>query len=375
MCMQLFKKPKKKKKFLIPIILILVVVGIGLLIEPFLLKTINKQAKTANPQFKGHVKDLDLHILTASVELEDITAKLKSNGRKFLDVKEVEVDLSWKKLFKGDIAFDVMVDTFNFAFASDLQEAIKKLPKPEEKKKKELPFSIGEIEVKSSRIAVLGLPGIDVKEDISVRAINGNIRNISGDKDSKLGNYDFKANFLGQSKIVAKGNFDIAAETPRWDTDFKLTNFDLKSINQTLRSQIPVTYKHGTLDVYSEVKSESGKIYGYVKPFLNDVQYMGNNKEFKSADHFLIEVLGATSNWMLENKDKETVATRVPFIYKDGKFQVETGVAIKEAVAHGFFESDEVKKGIEKKYRLNAPNPKEVQAQEEKIDRKPKKKD
>lgn len=98
---------------------------------------------------------------------------------------------------------------------------------------------------------------------------------------------------------------------------------------------------------------------------MKDVEMMGNKQEWKSGTHFFIELLGSVSNFVLENSDRKTVATRVPFIYEDGAFSVETGGAIVDAVKHGLIESDTVSRGIEDKYRLNRANPKEVQAQEE----------
>jgi hypothetical protein len=56
-----------------------------------------------------------------------------------------------------------------------------------------------------------------------------------------------------------------------------------------------------------------------------------------------------------------------PFFYEKGEFSVEGGGALAEAIEHGLIESDQVPRGIEQKYHLNAKNPREVQAQEEKV--------
>lgn len=362
----------KKKKVYIPLLVILFVIGIRIVLEPVLLKVVNKEAKTINPVFEAHVGDLDLAILRGGVLLENVTAKIKKNDREFFEVKDVLVDLAWRELFKGNISFDVLVNDFNLKVKKDLLTAVKELPKKPEvpgrkEEKKELPFNIGRVNVQNSRITMLDYPGLNNQKHLTVSNIEGTISNISGKEGTKLAKYDMSASLGGKSKMNGTGNFDISADPIRWDLNGKLMGFQLPSLNKVLAAYLPANYKKGSLDVYSEVKSEGGKIYGYVKPFMNDVQMMGNKQEWKSGSHFFIELLGTVTNLVLENSDRETVATRVPFIYEDGAFSVETGDAIVDAVKHGLLESDTVPRGVEDKYRLNRANPKEVQAQEESL--------
>ncbi len=84
----------------------------------------------------------------------------------------------------------------------------------------------------------------------------------------------------------------------------------------------------------------------------------------------MIEAVGRLANWTLENDKKDTVATRIPFIYEDGAFSTENGEALEDVIKHGLTETKLVDRGIEQKYKLNAPNPKEVQAQEADLEEK-----
>lgn len=358
---------QKKKKFIIPGVLLLLLVGLYVAFEKVALKIANDKAQEVNPEFAAHIGDLDLNLLKGGVTLKDITARLKKNDREFMDIKSVGVDLAVTQLLKGDVVFDVEINELHARYDQDIMEAVERLPK-EEEKKKELPFRIPELKINDSKITLLGYPGVGPQDHLAVNAINAVIQNISGKKDSSLGLFDINATFTGDSKIKSNGHFDMAAEPVRWDADYELLNFQLAKMNETLRKQVPVSYKQGSLDIYGEVKSTGGRIYGYIKPFLNDVQYVGNNRDFKGATHFLIEALGTFANWTLENSDKETVATRIPFISENGAFSMATGEGIKQAVEHGLFENNEVSRGIENKYSLNEKNPEEVQAQEEDLE-------
>jgi hypothetical protein len=354
----------QKKRFIIPLFVVVLIVGATFVVEPIALKKANEVAATANPQFKGHIDDLDISLFRGAVVLEGVTAKLKKNGRRFLTINDVAVDLDWGRLFKGQILFDVVVDHFNVLFKKDITEAVDRLPKTE-KKEITTKFKIAEIEVNDSRIVLLDYPGLEKDKYLQVQNIHGKVEDLTLRKNTKLAHYNFGATLTGKEVIRLTGNLDTATDPVRWDLNAKLKNFRLKSVNPELRKTLPLDYNKGSIDLYSEAKSTGGKIYGYVKPFLNDVDYIGNKDDFKGPKHFLFEVIGTTANWALENHKKETVATRVPFIYENGTFSVETGEAIEDAVKHGLLETKLVHRGIEKKYKLNEPNPKEVQAQED----------
>lgn len=360
----------KKKRFIIPLILIVFFITVRIVLGPVLLSVINKEGKTKNPQIEGRAGGLDLAILRGRVHLENVSAKLKKDGREFFRADDILLDLAWTKLLRGEVSFDVLVNDFDLKVKKDLLGALKKLPKPskEEKEKREregLPVTISKITIKDSKISFPGYPGLANQKVLSVDDIEGIIRNISGEKGSPLSTYKIEASLGAKNNVSATGSFDTSADPVRWDLNGKLIKFNLPSLNKLLTKELPANYKKGTLDVYSEVKSENGKIYGYVKPFMNDVEMMGNKQEWKGPKHFFIELLGSLTNTVLENSKKKSVATRVPFIYQNGAFSVETGEAIADAIKHGLLETDTVKRSVENKYQLNKPNPKEVQAQEE----------
>jgi hypothetical protein len=359
---------KHKKRYIVPFLLIFFLAAVRLVLEPVMLKVANEKAETVNPIFAGHIEDLDVAILRGGLRLQEVTGKMKKGNDQFVKVEEVLLDLSWKSLFKGKIKFDLSIDGLRLDVTKKLLAAIEKLPK-EEKEKKKLPFELSEITIDNSAVAFPEYPGLNNQKHFIVNNIHGFATGINGDKDAPLGEYQVFAGLSKKDDVKLTGHFDRSTEKTRWDLNAKVQKFDLKAGNKTLMKIVPMNFKKGSLDLYAEAKSEKGEVYGYVKPFLNDVEFIGNRKEFKGPKQFFVELAGAITDFIFQRKkDKEKdVATRVPFIYKDGKFAVEGGEGIGKAIEHGLTESKKVPRGIEDKYRLNTKNPKEVQAQEEKI--------
>lgn len=361
---------REHKKLIIFGIILAILVVLYMVFETIALKVANQKAKEVNPEFSAHMEDLDLSLLKGGIVLENVKAKLKQNDRQFLDVDEVMVDLSWKQLLKGNIQFDVTVKDFHLFFDKDITDAVARLPKEEEKEKKALPFRIASVTVRNSEVTALGYPGPYEQKNLTVNNIYAYAENISGKEGSPLGRYDVNATLTGDEKITASGHFDISAEPVQWDTNVKFLGFNLGSMNETLRKQIPVSFKGGYLDLYSEAKTSGAEIAGYVKPFLREVKYLGNNKDFKGADHFLVETVGTFANWLLENNKKDSVATRVHFVARDGVTSVSTGEAIADVIKHGLLETELVKPGLENSYNLYQKDPKEMQAQEDELEEK-----
>jgi Domain of Unknown Function (DUF748) len=343
--------------------LVVLLIGIRLVLEPLLLNFANKQAITINPVFDGHIGDLDLSLLKGGVLIEDFTAKIKNNGREFFRVKEIIVDVAWKKLIRGEVMFDILIDNFQLNFEKDLISSLKKLPDKQEKM--ELPITISRLDFQNSRVVLNEYPGLNDQKALTLNDIHGTITNISGKEESPLGKYEISAGLSKKDDLKLNGNFDFSNEKPRWDMNLRIQKFDLSSGNEALSHLVPMNFKKGTFDLYLEAKSEKGKVFGYLKPFFNDVEFMGNNRDFKGARHFFVEVAGAVTDFVFQHSEKKSVATRVPFIFKDGAFSVEGGGAITDAIQHGILENETVPRGIEQKYRLNNPNPEEVQAQED----------
>jgi hypothetical protein len=112
--------------------------------------------------------------------------------------------------------------------------------------------------------------------------------------------------------------------------------FDLKQANPLVYQFVPLTFTSGTLDLFAEVKSQNGRLKGYVKPFIKKMHVVGNKKDFQGVKHFLVEVATAVGNAILRRSKDDSVAAKIEFYSDGGKIKVKTEKAMATAVAHGF---------------------------------------
>ncbi len=344
----------RKKKIIIPLGILLVLVALRIVMQPFLLGFINKKLADFSPEIEGHVDGLNIAIFRGAFGIEDLTMKLKKADKKFLTVKEADVSLAWREIFKGNLMADAMVDGVNFTFDERLPAALKKSVPPEDKSepKKQPPIRISRLDWKNVNVTFPTDKAYTNEGPFRLSGIEGRVTNLFADTDTPRSFFHVLGRGSGTSNFKAIGSANLLADPLEWDVDAQMQGFTLSSMNRFLLRKVPLTFTKGNFDLYAEVKSEEGKIKGYVKPFVEDLDFMKTNENFKGAKHWLIEVAGAVGNWILEAKRDRTIATKVPFTYDGKKFAVDTSKAVSNVIEHGF--DQELSPGVDGNMTMQA---------------------
>ena len=344
----------KKKKIIIPLGLILFLVALRVVLQPILLGQINKKLADLSPDLEGHVDGLNIAIIRGAFGIENLTMKLRKEKKNFLRVKEADVSLAWREIFKGNLMADAIIDGVDFTFDERLPGAFKRMiPKddPAEPEKKP-PMRISRVDWKNVNITYPSSKAYTNEGPFRLSDIHGRITNLFADTESPRSFFNVTGNGSGSSNFKAVGSANLLADPAEWDMDAQLQGFSLVSMNRFLLKKVPMTFTKGNFDMYAEVKSEEGKIRGYVKPFIEDLEFIRNDENFKGAKHWLVEVAAAVGNWILEAKRDKTVATKVPFSYDGKKFSVDAGEAVGNVIEHGF--DQELSPGVDGDMTLQA---------------------
>lgn len=344
----------RKKKIIIPLGILLVLVALRVVMQPFLLGYINKKLATISPEIEGHVDGLNINILRGAFGLESLSMKLKKADRKFLTVKEADVSLAWREIFKGNLMADAMIDGVNLTLDERLPAALKKSLPPEEKDKpkKQPPLRISRLDWKNVNIILPTDKAYTNEGPFKLLGIEGRMTNLFADEETPRSFFHVKGKGSGTSSFKAIGSANLLADPLEWDVDAQMQGFTLSSMNRFLLKKVPLSFTKGNFDLYAEVKSEEGKIKGYVKPFIEDLDFMRTDENFKGAKHWLVEVAGAVGNWVLEAKRDDIIATKVPFSFDGKKFSVDSREAIGNVIEHGF--DQELSPGVDGNMTMQA---------------------
>ncbi len=338
----------RKKKILIPLVVILFLAALRIIAPPVILKKLNTKLKDASPTLTAHVDDLDLKLIFGSAELEGISASIKKSGKKFLKVDAVKASLSLKELLKGNIEADAVINKADLTYSTELIEAIKKHAAAQPKEDKPLPdIRVARVDLKDSVLRMEPFPSLTKGAGIVMSDINARATNlIPGEKlDTTL--FSMQGKLLKSGDVKVNGAAKIEEKPLEWSVDSEILHFDLTTLNQFLRKKVPLTFTRGQLDFFAEAKSESGKVTGYLKPFVENHDVIKTDEEFKNTKHWVFEIITALGNIVMQEED--TAATRVPFVF-NGKLKAKTGESIGNAFEHSFVQ--EISRGIENTIEL-----------------------
>ncbi len=333
-------------------ILILLLFSVRGIFPQFLLSQTNKFLARFSPQFVFYVEDLDFSILKGSYRFEKFKGVFRKDKVKFLEINYINVGISWKHLWhERRIVTDIVLDKVDFKYFKDRTFAAAEGSKKEEASEAKdalFPLDVTSVRLKDSRVVFEGYPSLQENQNLTVSSLNGSVLNLTPTEKNKVSHYKLQGNVFGPSPVKVEGHLHQLDKPLSWDADVIFEDFDLVDANPFLWKKFPLTFNKGQLDVYSEIKSQNGKMEGYAKPFFKELDIIKTNEEFKSAKHLFVEILTALSNLILRNKDK-TVATEFTFSF-DKEFHLETNGIVKKAISNGF--SEPLKPGIENKLNL-----------------------
>lgn len=338
----------KKKKILIPLIIVLFLGILRIIAPPLILQKINAELKDMSPTLTGHVADLDLALLFGSATLEGVTASIKDSGKEFLKVKSANASLDLWELIRGNVEVKALIKNPDFTYSNELMEAIKDHVASQPKEDRPLPdIRVARVDVKDAVMRMEPYPSLSkgggvVMSDVEVRATNV----IPSDKLEKT-LFSLQGKLLKSGDVKVTGAAKIEEKPLEWTVDSEILNFDLTSLNQFLRQKVPLTFTKGELDFFVEAKSEDGKITGYLKPFVERLDVVKTDEDFKNTKHWIFEIISALGNIVMQ--EEEVAATKVPFVF-DGKLKAETGESLGNAFEHAFVQ--EISRGIENTIQL-----------------------
>jgi len=139
-----------------------------------------------------------------------------------------------------------------------------------------------------------------------------NLSNLSNQFREGTATASLRGKFMGSGKTTLDATFRSEEKGPDFNLDLKIVKTRLPSMNDLLRAYSNFDVAGGTLSLYSEISVGKGRIDGYIKPLLEDVNVYDRRQDknegiFKKAYEKMLEFISG----LLENEPRKEVATRI----------------------------------------------------------------
>lgn len=310
---------------------------------------LNNKVLPSVGSYTGHVDDVDMHLLRGAYSLHEVvlSPKGKQTEAPFFYAREIDIALSLRALFNGDVLVNVIIDK------SELNFIDAETPEKRQSGKgvnwlklvrEALPTMLNDFIIKDSKITFRN-NDVTPKVSLSASAVNARFTNLGGaqNTDENLAAAAaIEATVEEESKLTADARF-----SPDNFSDFifraKIDDVKLPSFNNFTRAYIKMDFAGGEGDVHSEIKAENGEIKGYVKPLFDDVSVASWEQDVKKQNdnplQLMWEGLLEITKALLTNPASDKVGSRIEIEGSISDADVESWQAVLSLLRNAFIES------------------------------------
>ena len=315
-----------RKRFALPLwtLLTLAIALLALHIAlPLLLRDYLNDRLANMGDYRGQISDIDLALWRGAYQINGLNI-VKLNGQvpvPLLEAPVIDLAVSWRELWNNrsivaEVAFErpqlTFVDGGNAANSQtgegvDWRAQLRGL----------LPIHINEIRVIDGNLAFRNFTA-KPPVDLQASEINGsilNLSNVSVVDNLRPASLQATAKVFEQAPMQASANFDPLGQLDDFDLRLRITDIQLKQLNSFTRAYADFDFAAGQGDFVMELDARQGKLKGYAKPLLRNMEVFDWQQDVAAKDKNLLtgawEALVGGGSWLLKNQRKDQFATRV----------------------------------------------------------------
>lgn len=340
-----------------------VLIAARLALPPLGFWFINKELRERLGQYTGSITDFDLTLYRGAYQLQGLEIRKRDSSLPpLLSVRQINLSLAWRALLRKELTGDITADQLVVRL-TDSTEKNKQQFGTEEKKERWqdafdliIPLSIESLHITRSS---LFFTNNDLKEPLPIRLERIDLKASDLRTQTKEVSSPFTLQALLQkhAPLSITGRINILSTPLKADVDFKLTDFQLNTVNKLLRIYVPLDVTKGRLDIYGEVATAQSEAVGYVKVFLEDGDIIAPRQKFSSPKHLLFEIGSAFANWVLKNNKTRKIAVYIPFERRNRKFDIDGTDAFWSAIENKW---DEIQPGLDRSVHMASLKQKKV---------------
>jgi hypothetical protein len=299
------------------IIAILVIARLSL---PYILLRYVNRVLNELPEYRGHVKDVDVALIRGAYVIRDFTLK-KVNGKvmqPYLSVPIADLSIEWRALFHGSLVGEIEIENsqLNIVNADSPEEEQISTKGDWQKMVKQLfPVKINRFGVEKSTINYYH-KSPNGEPAVTINNLNGSLEGLSNrpvQSEVLPASAEFNAILQNTAPVKIKGKINPLSEKPTFDSELTISPIPLEKLNKFLTKTIAVDAQGGTFQLYSEAACLNGYFRGYIKPILRDVKIFSLSHDSSNPFSLVWQGVVALVTEFFTNQKHDQFATEIPF--------------------------------------------------------------
>lgn len=335
------------RRVLVGVAIVALLLLAGRLALPHVVKRLVNDRLESIPGYLGHVDDIDIQLWRGAYSLSGLSIYKQNDAVRepFVLAREIDFSIAWRELLHRKIVSDIRVEggQLNFVKAATPEASQQDADRRWQAVIQDLfPIHITHLEWVDGLVRYQDKttqPEVDVFIR-NVRLTATGLRNRAGEgraADPSLpAEISLEGETLGGGRLELVANAEPLAAQPHFHVSASIEGVNLPDLNDSLRGIANVDVGRGTFRLAAEMAAKDGGFQGYAKPFFEDVEFKSVEDEHKGMGSRLWEKMVAGLAWLVKNKGRDQVGTRIPFEgrFDDPQFGLWTTIA--NLFRHGF---------------------------------------
>ncbi|BES72322.1 DUF748 domain-containing protein [Marinobacter nanhaiticus D15-8W] len=343
---------RKRKLAWVLLALVIVVVAARVALPEVLQRYVNQTLDDAEG-YSGQVGDIDLALWRGAYVIHDIEIN-KATGEVFAPLftaNRVDLSLLTSALLRGKLVGEAVFRKPLLNIVVEDEEDSSQQTGEEADWRQVLrdlfPLRLDRIEFHDGEFH-FRKPDASPPVDAYLTGIEATLTNLTNSRelsDSLAASLSLQAKAMQQGDLTVSMQMDPYREQAHFNFNGKLTNLEISAIDPLIAAYAPVDIEAGSLDLVMELAAEDGRITGYVKPLLRDIDIFEWREDVEKQGDNLFQVVweglvGAVAE-LLENQPKDQFATRIPIEGQIDSPDTETLAAIINVLRNAFINAFE----------------------------------
>lgn len=339
----LFIKTRKFKIIIIVVVLLIVL----RLILPFVVLHFANRSLANMRGYYGHINDIDLALIKGSYTVDSIYLnKVDTITKKqtpFFSALHVELAVEWRALLNRSLAGEVTLKSPLLLFTKDKVEPGQLIQDSSYLKMmldKTMPLKVNRFEVIDGVIRYKdegSSPPVDIEIN-NVYMLAENLRN-SYDSTSLLPAKIKAIASVYEGTLELNMKLDPMSVKTNFDMNSELKNTNLVKLNDFFQAYAKIDVNKGVFGMYIEAASLDGKLTGYIKPVITDLDVLGKEDRNDNVFRQLWEGAVGSAGQVLKNQSEDQIATKIPFEGNLNDPNANSWYAIMNILKNGFIQA------------------------------------
>ena len=302
-------------------------------------------------EYRGQVADVDLAWWRGAYQINGLKI-VKATGKvpvPLLEAPLIDLSVSWHSLIHDQAV--VAKVTFSRPVLNFVDGGSKQASQTgrgtdwRQQLEKLLPITLNDVQIENGTLTFHNFtskPPVDLK----ATQLDANIRNLTNVRDEKGrrdASFDASALLLSDAKVESRATFDPFSDFDDFEFRLRATGIELRRLNDFSSAYGKFDFNAGHGDLVIEAQAEDGRLHGYIKPLLRDVDVFDWQQDVENKNKNIFrsvwEALVGASETVLKNQPKNQFATRVELSGSVHKQDISAFETFLQILRNGFIQA------------------------------------